>query len=262
MSLLVCSLLVLGFPDSSEPSAGLLEQARDLERSIAQGRVEGRDVRGLARQLLDDCTRLRRAHPGSLALCLDEAGAAALAGDWAHALLACRLAQRLDPADGRAQAQAVAAAARLQVSHRPPALQEEAAASLAERPRVRLAFWALAALLYLLCWVRIGAGVAGRLPPATPASFAGIVLSVGLVAALFWADAFRERRLGSPIGIIRRGEPAQLREGNGLSYPVVIEERLRPGTEVAVLGTRGKWIHVRTAGGLTGWTPGAAVEVE
>ena len=262
MSLLLCLACVICAADLPTEPETLLERARKVEQEIGNAKAEGRDARPLSRELLQICTQLRRAEPRSFGLCMNEGNAATLAGDWTHALLAYRLAQRLRPAEAVVEMRLAAVATRLQVPVRQPTPNDEFAASLATQPRLRMAFWTLALLLYALAWLRLGGILSGQMPSGVLGPAVAILGAVGLISSIYWADGYRARMLEQSIAIIRRGEPAYLREGNGLSYPTVIEDRLRPGTEVRVLGKRGDWLHVRTASGLTGWTPLAAAEVE
>ena len=262
MTVLICLMCATIGLDLSTENSPLLERASQLEQKIEQAKVEGKDVRTLYRDLLEICTRLRRATPTSLALCMNEGNAASLAHDWAHALLAYRLAQRLNPADREVEARLSFVTGRLQVTARQPLPQDEVAFDLATKPRVRWAFWTLAILLYLMAWLRIAGAISGQLSAGLLASAVAMTVAGCLAWSIYWSDEYRERMLGQPIAVVRRGEPAYLREGNGLSYPTVVEDRLRPGTEVRLLGKRGDWLHVRTASGLVGWTPAAAAEVE
>jgi hypothetical protein len=247
----------------------LLGRAQQLDHEIVQARTERRDVRALNRNLLEVCTLLRRSEiPPTFTPCMNEGHAAAQAGDWVHALLAYRLAQRLKPGDPSVEARLAAMAHRLQVPARQPLPAEELAAcltgviNLTGAMRLQMSFWILAILLYGMAWMRIGGILSGRLSGGLVGSAVAIAVAVGLVWSLYWADDYRAGQSTQHIAIIRRGEPAYLREGNGLSYPTLIADRLRPGTEVRVLGKRGDWLHLQTASGLIGWTPAAAAEVE
>jgi hypothetical protein len=262
MALLLCILLLAPAAQTDSQPDQLLKRAQQKQHEIEEAKVGGRDLRPLYRELLVICTDLRRTNPDSLTLCLNEGNAASLAGDWVHALLAYRLAQRIDPTNKDAAARLTVVAARLQVLARAPTPADEVAADLGTKPLLRLVLWTLAFLLYGLGWLRIAGMLSGRLPIAIVLPTLALVGAAAIVWSIYWADAYRTRTLGQPIGVVRRGEPALVREGNGLSYPTVSEDRLRPGTELRILGKRGDWLHLRTPSGLTGWIPAAAALVE
>ncbi|HEV8059634.1 MAG TPA: SH3 domain-containing protein [Gemmataceae bacterium] len=256
---------VLGLPpginQANEP-IHLLERARALHEEIGQKTLEGRDPRALYRTLSDICAQLRRARPKSLPLCMNEGNAASMAGDWPHALLAYRLAQRLAPADPAVASRLTAARALLMQSDGPASAWNQAAAVLATNVRLRASFWLMALLLYAAAWMRIAAFVSRPMESGILLALVGMAAAGAIVASLFWADAYRQRALSQTLAVIRRGEPPLLREGNGLSYPAASETRLRPGAELSVLTQRGSWLQVRTANGQIGWIPSGAADVE
>ena len=197
-----------------------------------------------------------------MSLCLEEGHAASLAGDWPHALLAYRLAQRLAPSDPTVASRLTAVRGRLVLPDEPPSVWEEAMAALATNARLRAPFWILALLLSGAAWIRIAGLAPRRTGSGALLALQGIGWALAIVGALFWAGEYRERKLSQKLIVIRRGEPVVLREGNGLSYPAATEERLRSGTEATLLNRRGNWLQVRTQGGLVGWISSVAAEVE
>jgi hypothetical protein len=262
MTLLVCVLCLAPAFDSQTEPERLLDRALQMQAEIEQAKHDGQDPRPRYRQLLEICTQLRQAAPGSFRLCIDEGNAASLAGNWPHALLAYRLAQRLAPNDSDVADRIAAIGSKLQVPQRPATPADKAAAALATQSHLSLSCWLLAALLYSLAWMRITGAMSGRQPPGFLADSLAIAAAAALVTGIFWAHDYRAHQLGQNLAVIRGGDASILREGNGLSYPAVSEDRLRPGTEAVVVGKRGDWLHLRTSGGLIGWAPAAAVEVE
>ncbi len=254
-------LQVLG--DQVATQDRLLEETRQTYESINQARLEGRDPRALFDPLLAQCTQLRRETPSpGVRLCLNEGNAAVLAGDWPHALLAFRLAQRQAPNNREVNERVSALSARLLIADQPPGQADLAAAALATNAYLRISFWLLAAFLYGAGWLQIAHSIWDHYPANVGAASIAILAAIGLVVGIFWAEGYRARQLEQPLAVIRVGEAGLLREGNGLSYPAVTDERLRPGTEAVVLGRRGDWLHLRTKGGLVGWAPTRAVVVE
>lgn len=75
-----------------------------------------------------------------------------------------------------------------------------------------------------------------------------LALAVTVVGWKVLADAKEEDK---PFEIVRT--PVILREGNGESYPSVLDTPLPPGCEVNSIHTRGEWRHVRLSNGTTGW---------
>jgi hypothetical protein len=247
---------------NAEEPIHLLERARELHVQIDEALREGRETRSICRDLLDVCVQLRKAVPTSVPLCVNEGHAASLAGDWPHALLAYRLAQRLAPRDAVVASRLATVRARLMLPDEPVSVWDEAMAALAANTRLRAAFCLLALFLYGAAWVRL-AGLASRYAGSgIVLSVQGIVAAVAIIAALFWADDYQQRSLGQSLVVIKRGEPVVLREGNGLSYPAATEDRLKAGTEAILVNRRGNWLQVRTTHGLAGWIPSASAEVE
>ena len=241
----------------------LLEEARQTYEAISQARLEGQNLRALQGTLLAQCTRIRRESAShGIQLCLNEGNAAVLAGDWPHALLAYRLAQRLAPNNREVNERVSAISARLLIADRQPGQADMAAAALATNAYLRISFWLLAALLYGAGWLQIAHAVSDHFPSKVGTALMAILAAIGLAAGMFWADHYRSSQLEQQLAVIRVGETGLLREGNGLSYPAVTDDRLRPGTEAVVLGRRGDWVHLRTNGGLIGWAPARAVAVE
>jgi hypothetical protein len=262
MILLLCLLILPpGPPQSAEP-AHLLERAKTLREQIDKAAGEGRETRSLYRQLLDLCVQLRRAVPTSLPLCMNEGHAASLAGDWPHALLAYRLAQRLAPNDPAVAGRLTAVRGHLILPDQRPNVWDEVALVLSANGRLRASFWLVAVLLYGMAWVRI----AGLAPRSTGSgsmlALLGMCAALAIATVVFWSENYRRQILAQKLAVIRRGDPVVVREGNGLSYPAATEERLRAGTDAIVLGQRGNWLHVRTTRGLVGWIPGGAADVE
>jgi hypothetical protein len=253
--------LVTGQPEVIAPDR-LLDNARALQLQIDEAKKEGRETRALYRNLLEVCVQLRKYAPTSLPLCVDEGHAASLAGDWPHALLAYRLARRLDPANEEVASRLRVVRQRLLLADEPANARDEVTAALASNNRLRGSLLLLAFALYGAAWLRI-AGLA-RHREATGIFFAltGMGTAVALVAALLWSNEYRQRLTSQSLVVIRRGDPVVLREGNGLSYPAATEDRLRPGNEAVLLNRRGNWLHVRTSRGQIGWIPSGTAEVE
>ena len=240
----------------------LLDNARALQLQIDEAKKEGRDTRALYRNLLEVCVQLRKTAPTSLPLCMDEGHAASLAGDWPHALLAYRLAQRLAPSNHEVASRLRVVRARLLLYDEPASVWEEVTVALASNNRLRGSFLLLALALYGAAWLRIAGLAQHRAGTGSFFAVQGMGVAVALVAALFWADEFRQRLGSQSLIVIRRGDPVVLREGNGLSYLAATEDRLRAGSEALLLNRRGSWLHVRTGRGQSGWIPSGTAEVE
>jgi hypothetical protein len=262
MTLLLCLLLIgLEMQQADEP-VQLLEQAQRLYEQISRAAVEGRELRSDARSLLPLCVKLRQGAPTNVVQCMNEGNAASLVGDWPHALLAYRLAQRLAPYDVEIAARLSVVRERLVVPDQSVGPRQEIAAVLGANSRLRASLWLIALLLYVLAWIRIGGPGSGISSSGIMPASLGIMAALGLAALLCWADANRRAQLSQMLGVIKRGNPIAVREGNGLSYPLAAKEHLRAGAELIILGRRGDWLHVRTNRGLTGWVPSSSVDVE
>jgi hypothetical protein len=255
------SCLVAGQPEAIGPDR-LLDNARALQLQIEEAKRQGRETRTLYRNLLEVCVQLRKTAPTRLPLCIDEGHAASLAGDWPHALLAYRLAQRLDPSNDEVTSRLRIVRARLLLADEPANVWDEVTAALASNNRLRGAFLLLAFTLYGAAWLRIAGLARHREGRGTFFALVGMATALGLIAALFWVDDCMQRLGSQPLVVVRRGDPVVLREGNGLSYPAATEERLRAGNEAVLLNRRGNWLHVRTARGQIGWIPTGTAEVE
>jgi hypothetical protein len=260
--LLFCLLILSPAPESTWNPAQFLERAREILDQIEKARGEGRETKALYGNLLDACVQLRRVNPASVPLCINEGHAASLAGDWPHALLAYRLAQRLDPANAAVASRLTAVRGRLVLPDEPASPWDELSAVLATNTRLRASLWLLALLLYAMAWVRLASFAPRRMGSGIGLALWGIGAAAAIVAAIFWADEYRLQKASQTLVVIRRGDPVVLREGNGLSYPVTTADRLRTGTELSLLTRRGDWLQVRTGSGLVGWIPSGAAEVE
>ena len=158
--------------------------------------------------------RIRQASPSpGVRLCLNEGNAAVLAGDWPHALLAYRLAQRLAPNDREVNERVSAISARLLIPDRQPGQAELAAAALATNAYLRISLWLLAALLYGAGWLQIAHAVSDQFPSNIGTASIAILAAVGLAIGMFWAEGYRARQLEQQLAVIRVGETGLLREG-------------------------------------------------
>lgn len=262
MTSLFCVLFLLSGSPRDDELPQLLARAQLLHEQIGKSAREGQVTRSDARALLDVCIQLRRAAPTSLRLCLNEGNAAALAGDWPHALLAYRLAQRLAPYDPEVTSRLTAARERLVLPDQPPGVREEVVSVLGANSRVRASLWLMALLLYAMAWVRLAGLVSRNTGSGSGLALSGIGAAIAIVALMSWAKENRQQNLAQTLAVVRRGDPVAVREGNGLSYPAATVEQLKPGAEVIILGQRGAWLHVRTGHGLVGWVPARSAEVE
>jgi hypothetical protein len=257
--LLSCELGKMHAP--APETASKLEAAKSLQARAEQARLDGNDARPLYRELAETCARVRHEVGPNASLCADEGHAAALAGDWPHALLAYRLAQQAEPQNKDHAESAEKARSKLGLAPARTTALEQAESDLSTNDRLRNGLWLVAALLYVFAWLQFAHRHALSGMPLARAACAGIA-ACAIVLALGWADRAREAALKTPLVIVQADDAAILRQGNGLAYAPVLPDRLRPGTEARLLTRRGDWVQVRTEPGATGWIMATCARIE
>jgi tetratricopeptide (TPR) repeat protein len=175
-----------------------------------------------------------------------------------------RRALRLDPTNSNARTNLAYAESLLKKadskSTHQPAASVASFANLANgwlsrfvRPSVVLA---TAIIGWILFWTAIGLRLCEvRFPWKT---LAACSLLVAIVAAASYAASYQSASRPEAVVV---ATSAELKTGDGASFPNVASATVHEGQPVEWLKRRGDWVQVRTSAGQSGWLADSAVEV-
>lgn len=261
ISLLLSTLITVSSPSTGFDSSARADESHDLlalaeteYRAGLEARADSARARPHFRSAALAYERLWSLGFRTPALARNLAQSHLLAGDLARAIRAYHWGQRIAAHDP--ELRAGLAYAREQVRY-------PSTGRLATEARYRdrnsflrfgpaWLFGSIAVGIYLIAFLMLARGWMSRKPMWFALGGVLVTVSILVGGAVLWEDKHMADENALPLVIVA-GDGAALHRGNGVEFPLRIDERLPEGVEMIVITERGGWYQVYLAGGTIGW---------